>query len=130
MSKLAKKESVQLEKIMPKEYWKCMQQERQKCKTCKETIGSSQSFGSLCSKFHKNEYIYKGSQCRKGFMTSQEHNHMVAHAETRRIKCSKGCPKTFGSEGALKKHLLDKQTKKQKPGRSPSEITARRNLRP
>jgi len=120
LKKLVKKKRVEVDKEMPKKLQMYTPGDTS-CKICKFNAGSSDKLVTHFAKFHKNEYIYECSRCGKGFLTSEGHkNHMVGHDEDKRLKCTKaGCTKTFGSKGALKKHLANQHTRKPKGYKKP-----------
>ena len=85
------------------------------CPVCKEDYITGPALVTHYSKFHKNQYLYKCKECGKGFMSTQGYNwHVLAHDESKRLKCPHGCTKTFGSKPSLKKHNREQHpTKKQ-----------------
>ena len=107
MVKMVKKKRLDVERNVPEDIEEYETGESY-CKLCKCECGSPAALASHYSKYHRNQYIYHCEECGKGFMTKQGYEaHVRGHKAAERLKCPKGCSKTFVSKGAMRKHVKD-----------------------
>ena len=120
LAKMVKKKRLDVERNVPEDVGDVETGESY-CKICECECGSSTALASHHSKFHKNEYIYSCEECGKGFMTKQGYEaHVKGHKSEDRLKCPRGCSKTFVSKGAVKKHMDQIHKKKPKDYQKPT----------
>ena len=67
------------------------------CKVCNDTFTSTNALSRHIKKFHKDEYNFTCTKCKKGFMNEESfRNHAKKHVKKPDFHC-KDCKKDFGS---------------------------------